>query len=443
MRKSTQAILPMHSALTACLAKPVPCQQQASPVRCRSMSKLSNSRLALRSNEFLDSSRNSSAGTAANSGNGSNGNSSLERERTRSVTSYYNQSAIDAAAKKNSVRLTPASLLYSGRATDENYVLRSAQYLQKELPVRIAHRIDDFRSLPFIIGCNPTILSVHELYIRAFHILSDYPTVTNLAEEEQYSGVVRQLLDDHKDVVTMLAEGFRECSRHIRDPHLVRQFLDKTLTSRLGIRLLCEHHLALRQERPDFVGVVCTRFCPGDLIDSRAAHVAKLCQMKYGLAPAVKINGNRKAAFSYIIQPVEYIVTEVLKNAFRATVEHNRAKVGSLPEVTITVANNDVDFIIRFSDRGGGIAHDIATSIFEYHFSTSGKHSDENESFFDRVSESRSVGPMHGFGFGLPTSRAYAHYLGGRLTFETMQGVGSDFYLRLRHIDGKGDSFRI
>lgn len=36
----------------------------------------------------------------------------------------------------------------------------SAKYLHKELPVRIAHRIKGFRSLPFIIGCNPTILQV-------------------------------------------------------------------------------------------------------------------------------------------------------------------------------------------------------------------------------------------------------------------------------------------
>ena len=43
---------------------------------------------------------------------------------------------------------------------------RSAQYLHKELPVRIAHRIAGFRGLPFIVGCNPTILSVVSLSIR-------------------------------------------------------------------------------------------------------------------------------------------------------------------------------------------------------------------------------------------------------------------------------------
>ena len=37
---------------------------------------------------------------------------------------------------------------------------RSATYLRKELPVRIAHRIVGFRTLPFVIGCNPSILQV-------------------------------------------------------------------------------------------------------------------------------------------------------------------------------------------------------------------------------------------------------------------------------------------
>jgi hypothetical protein len=54
---------------------------------------------------------------------------------------------------------------------------RSALYLQKELPVRIAHRIAGFRSLPFLVGCNPTILAVHEMYIRAFYMLTEYPQV--------------------------------------------------------------------------------------------------------------------------------------------------------------------------------------------------------------------------------------------------------------------------
>ncbi|CAM9133163.1 unnamed protein product, partial [Lampetra fluviatilis] len=115
-----------------------------------------------------------------------------------------------------SVRLTPTTMLYSGKAPDGSHILKSARYLRKEMPVRIAHRIKEFRSLPFIIGCNPHILHVHELYIRAFHLVTESPAVVGVDEELRFCRILRQLLDDHKDVVTQLAEGFRECRKHIR-----------------------------------------------------------------------------------------------------------------------------------------------------------------------------------------------------------------------------------
>jgi [3-methyl-2-oxobutanoate dehydrogenase (acetyl-transferring)] kinase len=48
----------------------------------------------------------------------------------------------------------------------------------------------------------------------------------------------------------------------------------------------------------------------------------------------------------------------------------------------------------------------------------------------------------HRYGFGLPTSRAYAEYLGGSLTIHSMQGLGTDVYLRLSHFNAS-EPFRI
>ncbi|XP_064449084.1 branched-chain alpha-ketoacid dehydrogenase kinase isoform X6 [Mirounga angustirostris] len=302
----------------------------------------------------------------------------MARERSKTVTSFYNQSAIDVAAEKPSVRLTPTMMLYSGRSQDGSHLLKSARYLQQELPVRIAHRIKGFRSLPFIIGCNPTILHVcprhpceflhlflqHELYIRAFQKLTDFPPIKDQADEAQYCQLVRQLLDDHKDVVTLLAEGLRESRKHLEDEKLVRYFLDKTLTSRLGIRMLATHHLALHEDKPDFVGIICTRLSPKKIIEKWVDFARRLCEHKYGNAPRVRINGHVAARFPFIPMPLDYILPELLKNAMS-------------------------------------------------------------------------------FGFGLPTSRAYAEYLGGSLRLQSLQGIGTDVYLRLRHIDGREESFRI
>ncbi|XP_057252931.1 3-methyl-2-oxobutanoate dehydrogenase [lipoamide] kinase, mitochondrial-like [Pezoporus wallicus] len=84
----------------------------------------------------------------------------LARERSKHVTAFYLQPAIDVAAERPSVRLTPTTLLYSGRSQDGSHIMQSARYLQQELPIRIAHRIRAFRGLPFGVGCNPTLLHV-------------------------------------------------------------------------------------------------------------------------------------------------------------------------------------------------------------------------------------------------------------------------------------------
>ncbi|CAI5642805.1 unnamed protein product [Oreochromis niloticus] len=358
------------------------------------------------------------------------GYSEMARERSKTVTSFYNQSAIDSSAEKASVRLTLATLLYSGKSADGHHILSSAKYLHKELPVRIAHRIKGFRSLPFIIGCNPTILQV----------------IKDQDVEARFCKLVRQLLDDHKDVVTMLAQGFRECRRHIQDEMVIRNFLDTTLCSRLGIRMLATHHLALHEDNPDFVGIICRRLSPKKIIEKWVDFARRLCEHQYGNSPRVRINGHVAARFPFIPLPLDYILPELLKNAMRATMESHLDTPYNLPDVVVTIANNDIDFVIRISDRGGGIPHNIIDKVMDYHFSTAEESAQDPRmsNLFNNITNSgNQSNPMHGFGFGLPTSRAYAEYLGGSLSIQSMQGIGTDVYLRLRHIDGKGESFRV
>lgn len=42
-----------------------------------------------------------------------------------------------------------------------------------------------------------------------------------------------------------------------------------------------------------------------------------LCLSKYGCSPAIRLNGHLHARFPYIPQPLEYIMGEILKNAYR------------------------------------------------------------------------------------------------------------------------------
>ncbi|XP_045033117.1 3-methyl-2-oxobutanoate dehydrogenase [lipoamide] kinase, mitochondrial-like [Daphnia magna] len=392
---------------------------------------------------------------ASSQSNSIGNNSKTPPQSNPSVSSYYkvnNQSAIDTAAGKPSVRLTPYMILYSGKSHDGSHLLKSAQYLWKELPVRIAHRIHEFRSLPFIIGCNPTILEVHELYIRAFNILNNHPAIRTADDEAAYSRLLRDLLDDHTHVVTQLAAGFKECRKHIQNEDVVRQFCDRTLTSRLGIRLLVTHHLSLREEKPHHVGIINKSLRLKDLVEKWAEFTRRLAFQRYGKSPDIRLSGHIGSTFPYITLPLDYILPELFKNAVRATIEsHPDASESSLPSVHVTIANNEVDFILRISDRGGGIPHAVLPKVMHYNFTTAEESTEQrlevdplgNIIDASNPGSGSTMSPMHGFGFGLPTSRAYAEYLGGSLTIQSLQGLGTDVYLRLKHIDSKHDAFRI
>ena len=40
--------------------------------------------------------------------------------------------------------------------------------------------------------------------------------IVNFEDEARYSNLLRMLLDEHRDIISMLAEGFRESRKHIR-----------------------------------------------------------------------------------------------------------------------------------------------------------------------------------------------------------------------------------
>lgn len=129
---------------------------------------------------------------------------------------------------------------------------------------------------------------------------------------------------------------------------------------------------------------------------------------------------------------LEYILTELLKNSFRATVEHyqrERSK-GSLPPIVITLSPPQANprgeatyFAIRIRDQGGGISASNMPSIFTYAYTTAGRRVGEDGQLgFD---DSRGVpvnpfaeisgqavqtglGTIAGLGYGLPMSRLYA-----------------------------------
>ncbi|XP_062520723.1 3-methyl-2-oxobutanoate dehydrogenase [lipoamide] kinase, mitochondrial-like [Corticium candelabrum] len=363
-------------------------------------------------------------------------------ELWKAVSSFKMQKVIANVAEKTPNRVTPQALMYAGKPGDSSYMITTANYLLHTLPVRLSRRIRQFQQLPFLVGCNPHIMRVHWLYIRSFQIISNFKHVVNSNDEMDFTTVLKDRLHDHKGVLESLALGFTECKQYI-SVEKMQTFLDQILTSRLGIRMLCEHHIAMHKKQRGYVGIINRHLSPNEVILRCADFARDACQHTYGVAPEVTVDGHVHVTFPYIAQPLEYILEELLKNSFRATVQFHKHR-RELPPVRVTISNSQYEFSIRVSDRGGGIPHKEVPQLLQYSATTADEKSQDDTDVFSHflgsMNPGPTAGPMAGFGYGFPTSRAYARYLGGDLQFNTMAQMGTDVFLRLKHFD---DTFYI
>eukprot|EP00128_Syssomonas_multiformis_P003866 Colp12_sorted_trinity150504_noHs@6625 len=317
----------------------------------------------------------------------------------------------------------------------------SARYLREELPVRLALRALAFQKLPYIVGCNPYIRQVYELYLSSFEHLRLVEPIESIADEEKYTVLLEKLVADHVDVVNVLARGVRESLRFMPSEKL-DQFVDDTLKFRTGVRMLAENHLALHRDADNFIGIVCTNLHPKQVIERVAEITTEMCEHKYGIAPRVVLDGHLDTAFSYIPFHLEYSMLELLKNAMRAVVEFALASpdpkaIAALPPIRVTICKGDTDISIRISDQGGGIPADKLGKVWQYGFTTVKEDVDAGSGMLSALMEkdrNEPYGPIAGLGFGLPMSRVYAEYFGGSLQLYSLHGYGTDVYLRLNHI---------
>lgn len=54
------------------------------------------------------------------------------------------------------------------------------------------------------------------MYLDAFKLLTSIPPVETSEDEEQFSRKLRNLLDDHSQILGHLARGFKECQSRIK-----------------------------------------------------------------------------------------------------------------------------------------------------------------------------------------------------------------------------------
>ena len=137
-------------------------------------------------------------------------------------------------------------LTFFGRTLTESRLISSANYVRTELPrrlvhhdyigyvgklikyTRLAHRLRDMQTLPFVVVTNPHISHVYELYYKAFESLRRVPEVKTLDDNDRYCALVSETLQEHLTVIPRLAIGVLEC-RDLMEPEEMDKFINTLL----------------------------------------------------------------------------------------------------------------------------------------------------------------------------------------------------------------------
>jgi pyruvate dehydrogenase kinase 2/3/4 len=139
-------------------------------------------------------------------------------------------SSLDEWVGKEARPISLRQLMVFGRSLTEARLISSANYVRTELPTRLAHRIRDMQTLPYVVVTNPHISQVYELYYKAFESLRRVREIKTLDDNEKFCKKISQTLQEHLTVIPKLSMGVIEC-RDLMKPEDMDKFMNTILRS--------------------------------------------------------------------------------------------------------------------------------------------------------------------------------------------------------------------
>ncbi|KAA8617621.1 CitA Signal transduction histidine kinase regulating citrate malate metabolism [Pyrenophora tritici-repentis] len=403
-------------------------------------------------------------------------------------------SALDEWVLREARPISLRQLTFFGRTLTESRLLDSANYCRLELPTRLAHRLRDIQTLPYVVVANPHLAHVYESYLRAFERFRRVPEIKSLEDNEKYCKVLEETVTEHATVIPRLAIGVLEV-RGLMKPEETDKFMTTMLRSRISRRVIAAQHLALTEtfnspwhfpqaQHPphdqEAVGEIFLRCNAKEIVQDCGKTMQELIKHTYGShvnVPEIKIYGHTEATFPYILSHLEYIVGELLRNSIQAVIEQRKSKDDNLPPIEVLICETSQHVIIRISDQGGGIPNEVLPYLWSFSKGPrrekrlqnlarvpkllgtlqelqvpGGESAAEMQQRLDRRSKHADTGMHHGslssltsrapdlrLGIGLPMSRLYAEYWAGSLEIHSLEGYGVDAFLQISKLGNKNE----
>ncbi|KAI1768699.1 alpha-ketoacid dehydrogenase kinase [Hypoxylon sp. FL1150] len=399
---------------------------------------------------------------------------------------------LDEWVAKEARPISLRQLMVFGRSLTEARLMSSANYVRTELPTRIAHRIRDMQRLPYVVVTNPHISDVYELYYTAFDSFRRIKEIKTTEDNDRLCKEISKMLHAHLTVIPKLAMGILECSDLISAAEL-DQFMNTILRSRISRRVIAEQHLALTEtfhshwfspgaklSEGEFIGEVFIKCIAKDVIEHCAKAIQNLARSANPpdtKIPEIRVNGHLDASFPYILSHLEYIIGELLRNSVQAVIENHRRSrdpTSEPPPIDVTLCEAQQHVIIRISDQGGGIPHDVLPYLWSFGKGPLKKQrlanlgqvplmaatlqelrvEDGRLLALQQNSEKGGAGagghdsslsslstrpPNLRLGMGLPLSRVYAEYWAGSLELHSLEGYGVDAFLQISKLGNKNE----
>ncbi|RKO96926.1 alpha-ketoacid dehydrogenase kinase, partial [Caulochytrium protostelioides] len=341
----------------------------------------------------------------------------------RPPPSFYQNAILEQYASRPANRVTLRQLTVLGKTLTPPKLLSSANYVRSELPVRLAHRLIAMQHLPFIVGVNPHIERMYQLYWEAFNAFRAVPPIETPDDNRRFCELLQAKMREHLIAIPQLALGISQTADHL-PPGEADRFMNETLRSRIGRRVLSEQHVALtRMLEADAaaaaagtpstsaglrgatsssrIGIVDTRVVAGDTVryvaDVLESHFARILPDRSVRLPEIRVTGRPEITFVYIPEQIQYILYELIKNSIQATLRQHAAhgkpyttgydarcgapatgagaplrvtatpaRPKALPPIQVTIGTGESKVLFRVSDQGGGIPRGLNEHLWSF-----------------------------------------------------------------------------
>jgi hypothetical protein len=98
---------------------------------------------------------------------------------------------------------------------------------------RLAHRLRDIQTLPYVVVANPHLAHVYESYLQAFERFRRVPEIRSVEDNDRYCKVLEETLKEHATVIPRLAIGVLEV-RNLMKPDETDKFMTTMLRAVCG-----------------------------------------------------------------------------------------------------------------------------------------------------------------------------------------------------------------